>query len=101
MGQPTEPILHKLDNIQHRDAILAREVNGSAIEAEWPQADFIVSNPPFSGGKRMRTELRDRYVDDLLPSSVTAGTVITGFSANRPSRCCRLGSPASFPNMWR
>ena len=51
MGVPTEPILRKLDNIQHRDAILAHDGEGRAVEAAWPEADFIIGNPPFLGGK--------------------------------------------------
>ncbi|MCQ8783112.1 class I SAM-dependent DNA methyltransferase [Mangrovibrevibacter kandeliae] len=31
--------------------------------AEWPQADFIVGNPPFIGGKDMRAELGDGYAE--------------------------------------
>jgi hypothetical protein len=34
-------------------------------KAEWPEADFIVGNPPFVGNKRMRTALGDGYVDAL------------------------------------
>ncbi|MBF0251666.1 MAG: class I SAM-dependent DNA methyltransferase, partial [Alphaproteobacteria bacterium] len=33
--------------------------------ATWPEADFIVGNPPFIGNKRMRSELGDGYVDAL------------------------------------
>ena len=33
--------------------------------AEWPQADFIVGNPPFIGNKRMREALGDGYVESL------------------------------------
>ncbi|SOD89874.1 class I SAM-dependent DNA methyltransferase [Spirosoma fluviale] len=33
--------------------------------AEWPQADFIVGNPPFVGDKRMRDLLGDGYVEAL------------------------------------
>ncbi|WP_082455741.1 class I SAM-dependent DNA methyltransferase [Hymenobacter sp. AT01-02] len=33
--------------------------------AEWPQADFIVGNPPFIGNKRMRDALGDGYVEAL------------------------------------
>jgi hypothetical protein len=33
--------------------------------AQWPQADYIVGNPPFIGSKRMRTLLGDGYVDAL------------------------------------
>jgi type II restriction/modification system DNA methylase subunit YeeA len=65
MGVPTEPILRKLDNIQHRDAILTHDSDGKPLEPEWPQADCIIGNPPFLGDKKMRSELGDAYVDDL------------------------------------
>ena len=66
IGWPTEPILRRLDNILHRDAILSRDADGNPAEPEWPQADFIIGNPPFLGGKRLRTELGDSYVDALF-----------------------------------
>ncbi len=34
-------------------------------KAAWPDADFIVGNPPFIGSKRMRDVLGDGYVDAL------------------------------------
>ncbi len=40
-----------------------RYINPS--KAEWPQADFIVGNPPFIGNKRMRDALGDGYADAL------------------------------------
>ena len=33
--------------------------------ADWPQADFIVGNPPYVGNKRMRTALGGGYVQAL------------------------------------
>jgi hypothetical protein len=33
--------------------------------ADWPEADFIVGNPPFIGTKRMRDTLGDGYVEAL------------------------------------
>lgn len=33
--------------------------------AEWPEADFVVGNPPFIGNKRMRLALGDGYVEAL------------------------------------
>ena len=33
--------------------------------AEWPQADYIVGNPPFIGNKRMRDALGDGYTESL------------------------------------
>ena len=57
-----QPILRKLDSIERRDAILSED--GS--EAEWPEADFIVGNPPFLGGKLLRKNLGDDYVETLF-----------------------------------
>lgn len=34
-------------------------------QAEWPEADFIVGNPPFIGNKRMRDALGDGYTEAL------------------------------------
>jgi type II restriction/modification system DNA methylase subunit YeeA len=65
IGWPTEPILRKLDNIQHRDAILSHDAEGKSIESAWPDAEFIIGNPPFLGDKRMRAELGDEYVEAL------------------------------------
>jgi hypothetical protein len=37
-------------------------------QAQWPQADFIVGNPPFIGAGTMRETLGDGYVDALRGS---------------------------------
>ncbi|MBN8946071.1 MAG: class I SAM-dependent DNA methyltransferase [Rhodanobacter sp.] len=37
-------------------------------KAAWPEADFVVGNPPFIGSKRMREALGDGYVDALQES---------------------------------
>ncbi len=62
-GRPINknPILHSLEGIQHRDALL----NGDGSETEWPQTDVIIGNPPFLGDKMMRGELGDDYVTTL------------------------------------
>jgi len=65
IGWPTEPILRKLDNIQHRDAILAHDADGKPVEPAWPEAEFIIGNPPFLGGGFLRRELGGEYVDSL------------------------------------
>ena len=62
----TNPVLKPLDNVDRRDAIVSRSTLGSPSEAVWPMADVIVGNPPFLGGKKMRSELGDEYVDDLF-----------------------------------
>lgn len=42
---------------------LLRYVNPS--KAEWPEADYVIGNPPFIGAARMRTVLGDGYVEAL------------------------------------
>ena len=61
-----EPILQKLDQIAHMDAIVDRSHPAGPREPEWPVADVIVGNPPFLGGKRLKTELGDEYVEAMF-----------------------------------
>lgn len=61
-----EPILRKLDAIECRDALLAKNNEGEWIEAQWPECDFIVGNPPFLGGKKLRDGLGDETVEALF-----------------------------------
>ena len=64
-GFDDQPILKKLENIENADAIL-RYKAGKAYEATWADADYIIGNPPFLGGKNLRRELGDKYVNDLF-----------------------------------
>jgi hypothetical protein len=57
-----QPILEKLDTIERRDALLKDD----GTEAEWPEAEVIIGNPPFLGGKRLRDGLGDASVDRLF-----------------------------------
>ena len=60
-----EPILEPLDQIEHKDAVL--DLAGKKPkEPAWPEVDVIVGNPPFVGGKKLRTALGDEYVDRLF-----------------------------------
>ncbi len=65
-GTPSEPILKPLHNIMEMDAILAYDSKGKPIEPQWHEADVIIGNPPFLGGKLLRSGLGDKYVDDLF-----------------------------------
>jgi type II restriction/modification system DNA methylase subunit YeeA len=65
-GHPPEPILKPLETVAQMDAILTHDEQGNPVEPQWPEADVIVGNPPFLGGKRLRAELQDEYVDDLF-----------------------------------
>lgn len=90
-GMPPEPILRDFKTIEVRDAVLewdARELardetarpigrkdtSGKDVPVyryenprrpEWPEADFIVGNPPFIGGKDIRGRLGEDYAKAL------------------------------------
>jgi type II restriction/modification system DNA methylase subunit YeeA len=55
------PILKPLDVIECRDAVL----NADGTEAKWPEAEFIIGNPPFLGSRKMKPELGEAYVNTL------------------------------------
>ena len=57
-----EPVLDPLETIECRDAVLTREGD----EPEWPEADVIIGNPPFLGGKLLITNLGEEYVSTLF-----------------------------------
>jgi hypothetical protein len=80
------PVLQNLEGFENKDALL-REVfkrqpkdlkeaqaeehahDGSTkgyVEREWPACEVIVGNPPFLGGKMLRRELGDSYVETLF-----------------------------------
>jgi hypothetical protein len=60
------PLIKKTDNMRCMDAILAVDDAGNPFEPEWPEADFIIGNPPFLGDKKLRGELGDEYVHGLF-----------------------------------
>ena len=57
-----DPILKPLETIECRDAILASD--GS--EPGWPDADVIIGNPPFLGGKLLIGGLGEDYVSGMF-----------------------------------
>ncbi len=61
--RPDEPILHDTNKIECRDALFDQQ---TGVEASWPDADFIVGNPPFLGDKKLRRQLEDDYVEQLF-----------------------------------
>jgi hypothetical protein len=60
-----QPILDPLETIRLQDALLDH-ADGEVREATWPEADFIIGNPPFLGGNKIRQELGDQYVEALF-----------------------------------
>jgi hypothetical protein len=65
---PSEPILRDFKNIEHRDAVLDWDGDPAVVprRPEWPQADFIVGNPPFIGkGSLQRDRLGEAYLEAL------------------------------------
>ena len=58
----SKPILSPLDNIECRDAVLSPD----GAEPDWPEADVVIGNPPFLGGKRLIRGLGEEYVAQLF-----------------------------------
>jgi len=56
-----KPILRPLDTIECRDAVL----NADDTEAIWPEAEFVVGNPPFLGDRKMIRGLGEEYTEKL------------------------------------
>ena len=61
-AEARDPILKPLDTIECRDAILAPD----GTEPEWPDADVVIGNPPFLGGKLLITHLGEDYVQRMF-----------------------------------
>jgi len=71
--------------------------------AEWPDAEFIVGNPPFIGSKRMRSELGDGYAEAcwLTRPHVPGGAdFVMHFWDEAAQRLARKGTKAA-PNPLR
>ncbi|MFN5082912.1 class I SAM-dependent DNA methyltransferase [Brevundimonas sp.] len=78
---PAEPILKAFGNIQQKDAVLtwdgypelqfemrdgvAVQVFPNARRPAWPEAEFIVGNPPFIGGANLRSRMPPGYAEAL------------------------------------
>jgi hypothetical protein len=95
------PVLQNLDGFENADALM-REVfkrrpkdlqeaqagehgvetdTKAYIEKVWPDCKAIVGNPPFLGGKMLRRNLGDAYVDELF-------TVFKGRVPAEADLCC-------------
>ena len=61
-AEDRDPILKPLDTIECRDAILSSD----RTEPEWPEADVVIGNPPFLGGKLLITHLGEDLVSRLF-----------------------------------
>jgi hypothetical protein len=95
------PVLQVLDGFQNEDGLLVPHFHSKAktlkeaqagehkheealkfyTEREWPTCDVIVSNPPFLGTKKLRSELSDDYVEELF-------RVYDGRIPNFSDLCC-------------
>jgi len=76
LGYRRNPILRPLNQIENRDALLDMTDPSKPQEARWPEAEFIVGNPPFLGNRFFRRNLGNEYTealwsvfDDRLPHS--------------------------------
>jgi type II restriction/modification system DNA methylase subunit YeeA len=62
---PSHPVLEPITSIRRQDAILDLTDPAHPQEPEWPEAEFIVGNPPFLGGSRILDQLGQEYQHNL------------------------------------
>ncbi len=60
-GLPEDPVLRDYRTVCATDAVLGPDRRSP----RWPEAEFIVGNPPFIGGKDLRARLGDDYTKAL------------------------------------
>ena len=72
-GVSKNPILKSLETIECRDALL----NPDGTEAEWPEADVIIGNPPFLGAKLMKSRLGNTR-EESIKGTETLRTLFDG-----------------------
>ena len=72
IGEPVLPTLTNINFGTHGgyDAVLRMTATGepdldNPMAPDWPEADFIVGNPPFIGGKDIRRQLGGDYAEAL------------------------------------
>lgn len=91
------PILKPLDTIECRDALMTWKLGDDGqesqwVEAEWPEADAIIGNPPFLGNKKMIRELGEEYVATLRkiyrPMLPRAGDFVCFWFAKSYAQLC-------------
>ncbi len=63
---PDHPVLTPIETVRQMDAILDLSDPERPKEPEWPEAEFIVGNPPVLGGKLLRKNLGDEYVEAMF-----------------------------------
>ena len=66
VGYSRDPVLRPLGNIECRDAVLDLSDPENPRAADWPEAEFVIGNPPFLGSKLLRSDLGDEYVEKLF-----------------------------------
>ena len=64
-GITTKPHAITGEDVPDKEATVELRSYINPRAASWPEADFIVGNPPFIGNKRMRRVLGDGYVEAL------------------------------------
>ncbi len=91
------PILDTLDQIEERDALLDRSKGPEPKdwpEAEWPETDVIIGNPPFLGDKRMLASLGEEYTAALrrrFVEGVPGGADFVMYWFEKARRAIELG----------
>ncbi len=113
-GDPSEPILRDFKNIAAMDAVLTWDGypvpgvearNGRRVETypnarrpDWPEAEFIVGNPPFMAGQDFREQFGSEYAEAVwsVYKPISGGADLVMFWWDRAAdTVTRKGSPTT------
>lgn len=112
-GPPPRPLPGEMEGIEIRDALLAWDAREPMLDGKgkpvreqyvrprrtkWPQADFIVGNPPFLGPRRMPLFLEEGYMVALRAAypKVPAGSDLAMYWWQRAAELAREGAIRRF-----
>jgi SAM-dependent methyltransferase len=111
---PSEPILRDFKNITVMDAVLTWDgwpvpkvetIEGRRVETlpnarrpDWPEAEFIVGNPPFVAGQNFRSEFGDAYAEALwrVYDGMSGGSDLVMYWWDRAAELVAKGSAVRF-----
>lgn len=88
-GAHQDPILRPLEQIKHGNAL----ITSAGMQADWPQVDAIVGNPPFIGGRKMKGELgaESKLVKDLYGRNVPKSSDFVCYWFEKARRAMVMG----------
>ncbi|MCC9645007.1 hypothetical protein LOC71_22245 [Rhodopirellula sp. JC740] len=97
-GRTTKPNLSTGEDVPDQSSIVEESRYINPREADWPTADYIVGNPPFIGGWKLRQDLGNGYTDAIwsIGTDIPNKADYVMYWWNRAARLVKDGSSKRF-----